>query len=255
MSITRPYHRNYREVKEGPNSGYSNWAYIIDKEYAILPAHYVRAYNLIQSDLELLFEYIEPSDEALKTFSYRIHELLMRICIEIEANFKAILNENIYNPQNDRFGNPIYNMTVYKKINTTHHLSGYEVQLPIWNGAPKLFKPFEDWATGNSLSWYRAYNASKHDRQEEFKQANFENLLGAITGLLVLLTSQFRNMSFSGGIGLSTGYDYHDLSPAIGGLFRIKYPDDWSDDEKYDFDWSKLKEQSDRFQKIDYNAI
>ncbi|SKD06717.1 hypothetical protein SAMN05660461_3531 [Chitinophaga ginsengisegetis] len=255
MSITKPYYRNYRSVKDGPNSGYSDWAYIIDKEYAIFPAHYVRAYKLIQSDLELLFEYIEPSDEALKIYSYRIHELLMRTCIEIEANFKAILSENIYTPQNDRFGNPIYNMGVYKKINTTHHLSGYEVVLPIWNEVGRVFKPFEEWGTSNSLPWYRAYNASKHDRKEEFKQANFENLLNAVTGLLVLLTSQFRDMSFSGGIGLSTGYDYHDLDSTIGGLFRIKYPDDWTDDEKYDFDWSQLEKQTNRFQKIDYNTI
>ena len=44
----------------------------------------------------------------------------------MEANFKAILTENIYTPQMDRFGSPIYNMTVYKKVDITHHLSSYE---------------------------------------------------------------------------------------------------------------------------------
>ena len=32
MSITKPYHRNYREIINGHNSGYSSWAYIVDKE-------------------------------------------------------------------------------------------------------------------------------------------------------------------------------------------------------------------------------
>jgi hypothetical protein len=42
---------------------------------------------------------------------------------------------------------------------------------------------------------------------------------------------------------------------SIGSLFRIKYPDDWLDAECYDFDWTVLKTQKDRFEKIDYNAI
>ena len=192
MSLPKPYHRNWRAIKRGPNSGYSSWGYIRDREYAQSPAHYVRAYKIIQADLERLFEYIEPSSESLNTFSYRIHELLMRTCIEVEANFKAILTENIYTPQIDRFGQQILNMTVYKKTDITHHLSSYEVNLPIWNGPARIIRPFEGWTTGRGLGWYQAYNASKHDRHEAFKTANMEQLLTAITGLLVLLSSQFK---------------------------------------------------------------
>ena len=256
MSLPKPYHRNWRAIKSGPNSGYSGWAYIIDKQYALLPTHYVRAYELIQADLEKLFEYVEPSPESLQTFSYRIHELLMRTCIELEANFKAILTENIYTPQQDRFGSHIYNMSVYKKVDITHHLSSYEVSLPVWNGPERLFKPFADWKNGRGLTWYQAYNASKHDRHDEFKKANMEHLLTAVAGLLVVLSSQFCTESFSAGSrGLAVGYEYHEMEAAIGSLFRIKFPDDWPDAEMYDFDWSKLSAQSDRFAKFDYDKI
>jgi hypothetical protein len=110
---------------------------------------------------------------------------------------------------------------------------------------------------GVRLPWYDAYNKSKHDRHEEFKKANFENLVTAVAGLLVLISSQFRDVEFGAGpMTLATsGSDYHPLESATGSLFRIKYPDDWRDDELYDFDWTALKTQSGRFEKIDFDAI
>lgn len=258
MSIDRPFHKNYRAVKQGVNSGYSGWAYIVDKEYAKSPEHYIRAFYLIESDLKKLFEYVEPSNESIATFSYRIHELLMRTCIEIEANFKAILAENTYTPKKDSYKNPILNIGVYKKVDVSHHLSSYQVSLPIWNGGPKLFEPFKSWAVPKArLSWYQAYNESKHDRHESFKKANFGTLVEAIAGLLVLLSSQFGKQNFStGGTLLSVNVDeYHEMESALGGLFRIRFPDDWSDEEIYEFDWTEIKNEPDRFRKFDYDAI
>jgi hypothetical protein len=51
------------------------------------------------------------------------------------------------------------------------------------------------------------------------------------------------------------GHDYHPMEASIGSLFRIKYPDDWVDAERYDFDWSVLKTQPNRFEKFNYDAI
>ncbi len=261
MSITKPYHRNHRGIVDGKNSGYSSWAYIRNKDYALSPEHYVRAFLLIQKDLITLFEYIEPSEKSLHAYSYRMHELLMRTCIEIEANFKAILTENTYTPTQDRFGNDVYNIGIFKKVNKTHHLSSYKVALPTWHGSKKEFQPFKDWET-KPLEWYRAYNSSKHDRNTEFEKANLENLLNAVMALLVLLSAQFKQENFSPDDDtLSMGaINYHDqfylgFESAIGGHFRIKFPDDWTDEEKYDFDWSELEKQLDRFQKINYNLI
>jgi hypothetical protein len=261
MSFAKPFHRNYRAIKDGPNSGYSGWAYIHDHDYALNPEHYVRALILIQNDLQLAFEYLEPSDESRTAYSYRLHALLMRTCIEVEANFKAILEENIFTPPTGR----ALNMTDYRKVDATHHLSSYEVMLPIWNGTPPILKPFERWrplrglpnSSGTGLPWYQAYNASKHDRHYDFKKANFENVVMAIAGLLILVSSQFRSEDFSPGPTTlsASGLDYHPMEASIGSLFRIKYPDDWADSEKYDFNWATLKAQTNRFEKIDYDAI
>jgi hypothetical protein len=82
-------------------------------------------------------------------------------------------------------------------------------------------------------------------------------LLSAVTALLILLSSQFKTEDFSpGSRGIAiSGYDFHEFEPAIGGFFRIKFPDNWADQEKYDFDWSKLKDQPDRFDKINYDLL
>jgi len=260
MSHPKPFHRNYREIVEADNSGYSQWAYIIDPEYAETPEHYVRAFLLIQNDLQKLFEFIEPSDQNLSTFSFRIHELFMRTCIEIEANFKAILKENTFNPV-DSNGNPIpdkrWNIHHYKKINKTHRLSSYKVHIPIWDGHNSIFEPFKEWNTQPELSWYQSYNKSKHDRSNQFKEANLLNLLSAISGLIALLSSQFRTEDFSPGSRghAVSGYDYYSGDSAIGGFFRVEFPEDWDESEKYEFNWSELKKEHDRFQKLDYDNI
>jgi len=261
MPFDKPFHRNYRAIISGPNSGYSDWGYIVDPEYAKFPEHYIRAFLLIQSDLEKLFEYIEPADDNLKTFSYRIHELLIRTCIEIEANFKAILKENIYSPCSkkgkERLEKNWNLINDYYQVNKTHHLDSYKVSIPIWRGYKSQFTPFIEWKSQKTLSWYSAYNYCKHDRQDKFCYASFENLLNAVAGLFVLLSSQFRTEDFSPknrGLAVS-GNDYYKGKSGLGGFFRIIFPDDWEDNEKYCFDWNVLKDQSDKFNKIDYNLI
>jgi hypothetical protein len=260
MSHAKPFHRNFRAFVNSPNAGYSSWAYIVDRAYAKNPEHYVRAFLLIQSDLQRLFEFVEPADTNLTAYSYRIHELLMRTCIEVEANFKAILKENIFNPtKSDGSAKPEtnWNISDYKKVNSTHHLASYKIFIPIWDGTNSCFEPFKAWGGSAGLTWYQAYNASKHDRQKEFNRANFENLLNAVAGLLVLLSSQFGTEDFSpDSTGLAVTTDtYYSTSPALGGFFHIEFPNDWQESEKYDFDWSQLKVQADRFQKIDYDNI
>ena len=99
MSIEKPYKRIFRPKINEPDDAYyctdldiGKHRYVFDDSYAESPQSFVRAFLLIQEDLQKLFEYIEPSEQNLKVYSHRIHELLFRTCNEIEANFKAIFN-------------------------------------------------------------------------------------------------------------------------------------------------------------------
>jgi hypothetical protein len=147
---------------------------------------YMRGFLLLQKDLEHLFEFIEPSDQNLQCYSFRIHELLLRACVEVEANCKAILEENGYR----KVGN--WNMNDYQKVNVSHHLSSFVVQLPVWHGCKKIRAPFEAWASGKPLPWYHAYNKTKHDRHTGFSKATLDQLVDAICGLVSVISANFQ---------------------------------------------------------------
>ncbi len=254
MGISKPYKRTARIFIDNTYSESGKWMYIRHPDYADSPMNFIRAFLLIQKDIFELFNFIEPSDINLKTFSHRIHELLLRTCVEIEANCTAILRENGYTRSGD------WNMSDYKKIEESHYLSQYEVKIPNWDGLKGIRKPFDNWnsingSTKGSLNWYQSYNHTKHDRHLNFKEANFENLMDAVCGLSALLASQFLDNDFSFNSSPITGNfaEIHDgYEDSIGGFFRVKYPTLMPDSEKYDFEHKDIDFKTDIFQQFSY---
>ena len=250
MPINRPYRRTCRQFVDGSYTEGGRWQYMVHPKFAQAPEHYVRAFLLLLKDMQELFDFIEPADVNLSCYSYRIHALLLRACIEVEANCKAILKENGYTKASDM------KMDDYKKINTTHRLSSYQVKVPNWSGSKETRSPFFGWSTGGSLPWYQAYNTTKHDRHDEFEEATFEHLLDACCGVLVILSAQFETNDFSpGNTLLAVGGPNDGMESGIGGYFRVKFPNDWPQELRYEFDWQKLQNESDPYQTIDYLKI
>lgn len=257
MAITKPLKRTCRQFKDGEYSNSGQWQYLLHKDYAQDPQHYIRGFMIIQQDLINLFQYVEPCDQNMKTVSFRIHELLMRTCIEVEANFTAILRENIYAKNPDKL-----TMDDYRLVNLTHRLSSYEIKLPIWKGSQNVFSSFKAWEkVKDGLTWYQAYNKAKHDRHQHFEEATFENLIYAICGLIALLSSQFYNEDYSPddksmSIGGSYSYGWEaGWDIAIGGYFKVKFPKDWPEEQRYAFNWADLEKAPDPTNQIDYNAL
>ncbi len=244
MAVTKPYYRTCRPFINGDYGG--AW-YVRHPKYARSPEHYIRAFMLLLKDMQGLFDYIEPADKNLFCYSYRVHELLLRACVEVEANCKAIMVENGYTKGDNM------NMGDYEKINLSHRLSSYEVKMPFWHGTQSIRRPFSSWATGGSLAWYQAYNATKHDRHESFHLATFGQMIDAMSGLVVLLSSQFYNHDFGPGEDfLSATGPTDGMEPSIGSYFRIRYPADWPTEQRYDIDGQKIQLEPDPFQKFDY---
>jgi hypothetical protein len=231
---------------------------MVHPKYSQSPSRYVRAFLLLLKDLQELFDYVEPADNNLSCYSYRIHALLLRACVEVEANCKAILKENGYIKKDKKGKDADMNMSDYKKLNLTHRLSSYQVKVPYWSGNKNIRTPFSAWATNGSLPWYEAYNTTKHDRLAEFQAATFEHLLDACCGVLVILSAQFETNDFSPGntlLAVSGSNDNDGMESGIGNYFRVKFPDDWPQELRYEFDWQKLKNEPDPFQNIDYSKI
>jgi len=215
--------------------------YLMDPEYAPPFVSLIRAYSLIERDLLSLFEYLEPADANLSAYSHRLYELLLRASTEFEANCKGILEANGYSRSGD------WNVIDYRKLELSSHLSDYELRIGIWHDGQKVLRPFRDWDDGKPLSWYRDYNAVKHDRSVQFRSANLENVLLAISGVFAVLFSQFWILCFRaypsvGTCGVGGGWYSHENS-----IFEIKPSQRWTADECYSFDWSVLRHQRDRF--------
>jgi hypothetical protein len=256
MSLNKPYKRTCRQLADGSYASNGNSSYIIHNDFAFDPQHYIRAYSIIQKDLIHLFEYIEPCDQNLDTISFRTHELLMRTCIEVEANFTAILKENIYSKEKH------LNISDYKLINKTHRLSSYKIKLPVWKGEKNERTPFAEWNESPSLTWYQAYNKSKHDRHNNFNQATFDNLLNAVAGLVVILSSQFYNEDFSPnekGLSIGQSYSYNGddgFETGIGEYFRVYFPNDWAEEDRYSFNWHhELSQNVNPIDRINYDNL
>lgn len=250
MGVDRPFRRTCRQFTDGHYALGGRWAYIMHPKFANSPEQYIRAFLLLQRDLQFLFDYIEPCENNLNCYSYRTHEILLRACIEIESNLKAIFLENGYIKKGDM------TMDDYKKIEISHKLSSYQVKIPIWKGNGDIRTPFVAWKNNKPLIWYQAYNQTKHNRHEAFSLATFENMLDAVCGLLVVLSSQFWTHDFSpSDMAISWDGPTDGTESAIGSYFRIMFPTDWPNAQRYDFDWQELKQETDPFISFDYSKV
>ena len=250
-NVVLPYHRCFRPLIKRANSYDNERKYLQDIDYAQCPYLYTRSFLQIQSEMKNLFLYVEPGDKNLKTYSYHIQQLLIRICIEIEANFKAIFKENKYSKDENN-----WNIVDYWKINISHRLSDYQVIMPIWDGKKNVFCPFEQWKNSHSLSWYRAFQKTKHNRSTKMTYANFYNLMNAFCGLFVLLSAQFGLEDYSTGpcYHVVKGGTYFEGEFGIGNMLQIQFPN-WADNERYDVDWNVQCKVNDKFRRFDYDSI
>lgn len=242
MSIVKPYYRIFRESV----GGLSNDRYVLDNQYADDRSMLCRSYKILENELKVVFEYIEPSNDNLNVYSHQIYQLLLRAATEFETNCKRILNVNGY----IKSGN--LNIDDYYKINKATKLNEYEVYIDVWRPNRKLLKPFKSWSTNSHLDWYHGYNSAKHDRYINFNDASLSNLINAMAGVFCILFAQFGPYSFSS-YQLNSMYEENDEGFLYLGesIFSIK-PITWTSPEKYDFNWVSLKTQVNPIEKFQF---
>ena len=183
---------------------------------------HISALHLLWKDLQTLFEYIEPTQANLGAYSHRTFELLMRCAMEVESNFKVIFEKN---------GHPLdsANIKRYSDLDPLMKLSEYSVELPGFSLEKST--PFINFAEPNrdyrSPKWYISYNNSKHNRISNFKEANFEAVIDAMSGLFVLVCAQYGN-NFNVSV---IDKNKPTTQPTMFNI--VKWPE-WSPDELYD---------------------
>lgn len=175
-------------------------------------------------DFQSLLEFIHPIDDNLKAFSHRTYELFLRTSTEFENVCK-------YKLLNESYPKKVEEMAIgdYKTLNSKLKLDEAEIGLLFWDSSSgtKYIKPFGDWAMGDPLKWYASYNKVKHNRSTEFKKANFENLIYALSGLSLMNFKVFGHSFFtsyhqnSGAVSSSTTSGYSETICA-GSIFSFK---------------------------------
>lgn len=244
MTLPRPYKRIARPFDQPKGDyvvGNVDGCYLADDDYAPDRTSVLRSYHSVESDFRTLFDYIEPHDANLNTYSTRLYEIFLRASTEFESNCKAILTANNYVRAGD------WNMNDYKKLEPATHLSKYRLKLTLWSPTSKILQPLQPWGGGHALQWYQDYNKVKHNRSTEFHRANLSNTLDAVAALFIIVFSQFHFLSFSSH-EIVESYSYWD--PWIvhaNSMFWVDVPDNWNPTECYGFTNADLPNLNPKF--------
>lgn len=137
--------------------------------------------------LQEIFNYIDPCCDNMEAFGPRLRELLILACTEVEGLWKGVLRAN------STMEKGRYSTKDYYALCELLCLKSWSVYLRDYPGLGE-FSPFENWNSEQatqSLVWYEAYNAVKHDREKSANQATLRNVLGAMSAIHILLAAQW----------------------------------------------------------------
>lgn len=168
--------------------------------------------RLLVDRLDELLLYIEPDTHGLNSYSHKTRELLILACTEVESTWKLYMRSAGAAPLNGKD----FTTKDYVKLLEPLYLREYEVLVKPYPSVSSL-KPFADWdpaAPSRSLTWYDAYNKTKHDRANYFCEGTLRNCFMAVAANLVLFAVRFSPFPLLEGVGV--------LPPLINQLFNIR---------------------------------
>ena len=146
----------------------------------LLPPHW-SYYMSLEDDLIDTGRYVELSEENNKTYSTQFTRLLLAAGSEVDVVAKAVSSQ-IAPGGNHR------NIDSYRGVMIPKFPAIPNIVMGIqWN--PYRVKPWASWGepTPTNPTWWRAYNAVKHERSQYFQEGNLENAIAAIAGLYCLI--------------------------------------------------------------------
>ncbi len=146
------------------------------------------AASLLFERMRDLFRVVEPDPAQFGVYGHEIRHLLILACTEVEAAWRAILEANTSPTGASRF-----TTNDYVRLLAPMRLAEWRVTLRR-SITPITRAPFAGWSVASptqSLVWYDAYNATKHDRESHLARATIETVLDALAALHILLLAQF----------------------------------------------------------------
>ena len=168
----------------------------------------------LRYQLESVFRVIHPVETNFSAFGHEIRNILILAATEVEAHWKGILNAH------GARGSSTHD---YVKLAQALKLREYAIRIPFYPWLEPI-RPFEGWVLSETptknLSWYDAYQAVKHDRENQFERATLLNSLKAVCGCAVMLFAQFG----------TSGFHYRN---EINSFFDVEEAPAWHPSETY----------------------
>jgi hypothetical protein len=161
---------------------------------------------------------VHPVEQNLGVFGHDIRNLLILAATEFEAQCRGVLTAN---------GAVARNTADYVKLLRPMRLKDYKIAFTKFGWLDPI-APFESWepsAPTQSLAWYDAYSATKHDREVNFSAATLRHCLSAMAGIVALLIAQFG--------GRALGYGAEAFGQEREMSFRIAAWPSWEPGEVY----------------------
>ncbi|WP_439328064.1 hypothetical protein [Lonepinella sp. BR2357] len=210
-------------------------------------------YKNLEKEVIELSNFIHFSDENKNTYSLKISELIIRICVEFESLSKELYFKNGGSKPDDE--RVYFDTDCMAYLNSQWDL-GKKVVKIVHNNihfSTDLITPLRKAHKRGTSSekWLIAYQAIKHNKRdkESFKKANLESLINALAGLFVLnlyyrnerfdLNNDFSGDSFNGSCGseiFRVGIVKNDKS-----IYKVEFLND-IDEVFYEEELSDLKE-------------
>ncbi len=163
--------------------------------------------NLEEETLQLT-KYVNFSDDQLNVYSMHIADLIMRIVVEIEALSKELYKLNGGPDVFDAEGksrNLFFDTDCMNYLNDKWGICNRDIivscaRFNFIKEENKILKPLKkaNRSGDKSSKWNKAYQAVKHDRRNNLKKGNIENLIQAL-GALYILNIYYRNDIFEYG--------------------------------------------------------
>lgn len=157
----------------------------------------------IQQDFESLSRYIEFAEENNSTYSIELARIIMSASQEVDVIMKEICSLLI-NPNADNIND--YRDVIKEKL---PELISEEVFIARFAMSGK---PWSNWEGEENPLWWRANNKIKHQRTQNFHQANLKNAFNALGGLLI---SNFYYYKIEKELQLGSSVNWKDITSEL----------------------------------------
>lgn len=143
----------------------------------------------LEKNLVTISNYIELDPDNFDTFSLELFKIILQSSAEFEVLCKeyCMVLDSTHNFQRANIDK--LRETLFTNLPYLH-----DIEVSIIDKSYS-FKPLEKWKNGKNPDWWQAYNAIKHNRNINFKQANLKNAVHAIGALKLINISFNRNLS------------------------------------------------------------